>query len=379
MMEKHLHIIALNVPYPVDYGGVYDLFYKLPALQNEGVKIHLHCFYKDRGEQPELNKYCKEVFYYKRNLRPAKMFANLPYIVASRYNEELVQRLLKDDYPIFMEGVHCTYITNDERFINRKKFVRIHNVENEYYRNLFRFAGKLKNKIFYLFEAKQLARYEKSLAKNATAYWAVTEKDTAYYREELDCTTMDYLPLFIPDWKVQIEEGFGSYCLYHGNLEVDENEFAVKWLFKHVFNKLKVPVVVAGKNPSKKITALIEANNYGCVVANPDESQMQDIISKAHVHVLPSFNNTGIKIKLLNALYNGRHCVVNDEMVEGTPLKNLCHAVNTPNEFVERISMLYHQPFTVKEIELRKQHLTHEFSNQANAKQMVKWIWEIFA
>ena len=93
-MEKHLHIIALNVPYPADYGGVYDLFYKLPALQNEGVKIHLHCFVKDRDEQPELNKYCEEVFYYKRDLSAKKLFSKLPYIVASRYDEELTQRLL---------------------------------------------------------------------------------------------------------------------------------------------------------------------------------------------------------------------------------------------------------------------------------------------
>ncbi|HAK10648.1 MAG TPA: mannosyltransferase, partial [Chitinophagaceae bacterium] len=43
-MEKHLHIIALNVPFPVDYGGVVDLFWKLPSLQAQGVNIHLHCF-----------------------------------------------------------------------------------------------------------------------------------------------------------------------------------------------------------------------------------------------------------------------------------------------------------------------------------------------
>jgi hypothetical protein len=51
-MTRHLHIICLNVPFPVDYGGVFDLFYKLPALHDQGVKIHLHCFEYGRGEQP---------------------------------------------------------------------------------------------------------------------------------------------------------------------------------------------------------------------------------------------------------------------------------------------------------------------------------------
>ena len=67
LLEKHLHIISLDVPYPANYGGVFDLFCKLPVLQAAGVKIHLHCFDNGRGQQPELNKYCEEVFYYQRN------------------------------------------------------------------------------------------------------------------------------------------------------------------------------------------------------------------------------------------------------------------------------------------------------------------------
>ena len=102
---------------------------------------------------------------------------------------------------------------------------------------------------------------------------------------------------------------------------------------------------------------------------------MKDVISKAHIHVLPSFNNTGIKIKLLNALFNGRHCVVNTEMVEGTQLAELCQVVNTAEEFRERISMLYHQKFTAEEKEFRKKILKQHFSNEANAEQMVKRIW----
>ena len=50
---------------------------------------------------------------------------------------------------------------------------------------------------------------------------------------------------------------------------------------------------------------------HTCLVANPSEMEMQDMIAKAQINILPSFNNTGIQIKLLNALFNGRHCLVN--------------------------------------------------------------------
>jgi len=78
---------------------------------------------------------------------------------------------------------------------------------------------------------------------------------------------------------------------------------------------------------------------------------------------------------LLNALYNGRHCVVNDEMVSGTVLKEMCHVVNSTGEFKERIQLLYPQPFSADEKKFRRKLLHAEFSNEANARQMVEWIW----
>ena len=64
--RKRLHIVCHTVPWPADFGGVLDLFYKLKNLHEEGVKIILHCFLYNRKEQDELNKYCEKVYYYKR-------------------------------------------------------------------------------------------------------------------------------------------------------------------------------------------------------------------------------------------------------------------------------------------------------------------------
>ncbi|MBV9963008.1 MAG: glycosyltransferase, partial [Parafilimonas sp.] len=366
-MERHLHIISLNVPYPVDYGGVYDLFFKLPALHEQGIKIHLHCFTKEQKEQPELNKYCREVLYYQRNTGRKGLSSKLPYIVASRNSKELITRLLKDEHPILMEGVHCTYITNDERFKARKLFVRLHNVENEYYKQLYQFSNQIKKSTYYWLEAKRLYAYEKKLTQQTAAFWAVAKQDMDYYEREFNCKHTEYLPLFIPGWKMNVHEGRGTNCLYHGNLEIEENEYAAVWLLKNVFRKIEIPFVIAGKNPSKKISSLVKRYKHVSLIANPSEKEMNEIISKAHIHVLPSFNNTGIKIKLLNALYNGRHCVVNNAMVTGTALKELCHVVNDGSEFVERIQLLYHQPFTLDEKNFRKKTLTAEFSNTDNA------------
>lgn len=372
-MEKHLHIICLNVPYPVDYGGVFDLFYKLPALKAQGIKIHLHCFDYGRGEQPALNEYCEEVHYYKRLEGLKGLSLSLPYIVASRRNEELLQRLSNDDYPILMEGVHCTYLLNDARFYKRKCFLRLHNVEHIYYRNLSKLSTSLLKKIYYTRESRLLLHYEKSIAAKATCISVIAKDGEAY--KTLGSKQVEYIPLFLPEWKINSIAGTGTFCLYHGDLSVEENNKAALWLLNNVFNQVDIPFVIAGKEPSAKLLSLAEGKGNICVVANPTEKEMQDMIEKAQINIIPSFNHTGIKLKLINALYNGRHCVVNSATTEGTKLEAACHIASDANSFKKVIEELYHQPFSIENINLRHRLLDTMFNNETNAKRLIDVIW----
>lgn len=372
-MEKYLHIICFNVPYPVDYGGVFDLFYKLPALRQQGVKIHLHCFEYGRGEQPALNEYCEEVHYYKRMLGLKGLSLHLPYIVASRRNEDLLKRLSGDNYPILIEGVHCTYLLNDVRFAERICLLRLHNVEHIYYKNLCRFSSSLFKKAYYLREAKLLLNYEKSIASKVTCL-PVIKKDGEIYRR-LGSQNVEYIPLFLPAWKIKSNLGTGTFCLYHGNLSVEENNEAALWLFNEVFSNVDIPFVIAGKEPSSKLLSFSEKRNNICVVANPTEKEMQDMIEKAQINIIPSFNNTGIKLKLVNALYNGRHCLVNAATVEGTKLEDACYIAHDSTSFIKLIDELYHKPFSIEEVNLRHQLLDEMFNNAANAQLLINVIW----
>ena len=68
-MERRLHIVSFDVPYPADYGGVIDVYYKIKALADQGVSIILHCYQYGRPEQKELEGLCEKVYYYPRLLK----------------------------------------------------------------------------------------------------------------------------------------------------------------------------------------------------------------------------------------------------------------------------------------------------------------------
>jgi hypothetical protein len=375
-LNRQLHIVCLDVPWPPDYGGAIDMLNRIRELQKAGILIHLHYFsYNERGMPNELNQFCESIHVYERKTGHRGFSSTLPYIISSRLNDQLVVRLQKDSFPILIEGLHCTGILSHLDLTRRKVVVRMHNEESTYYRELSRSATSLWRKLFFLNESRLLQNYTRQLP-HACVYACISPEDVPALREEFKLPDVRLLPAF-PSWqKVTSEEGAGTLCLYHGNLSVPENEKAAIWLLRDVFMKVRKPFVIAGKKPTRRLQKLAHLCQHTCLVADPTETEMNDLIRKAHINVLPSFNTqpTGIRLKLLHALYQGRHCIVNEAMVKGTGLEAACHTGTTSNAFASIIMQLYHQPFTTEEIRLRERLLS-TFDNEKNTRQLIQWLW----
>jgi glycosyltransferase involved in cell wall biosynthesis len=375
-VNRHLHIVCLDIPYPADYGGSIDMFQRIVALHNIGIKIHLHYFdYRNVPDTKILSKYCETMNSYKR-LTGLKGFSlRLPYIVSSRNNKRLVENLNKDEFPVFLEGVHCSGIIAAIKKLNRKILVRLHNDESDYYKGLYHSEKKLIRKIYFLHESRLLKKYQHHLPADCL-YLCVTDRDLKKFKEVYHISNVQKMPSFLAWQNVKSMEGKGSFCLYHGNLSICENEKAAIWLLDKVFRKIKLPFIIAGKNPSKSLDKIAHLCKHTCLVANPSEDEINDLIQKAHINILPSFNTTGLKLKLLHALFQGRHCVVNEAAVDGTGLASSCHIGNNANELAEIIADLYHTPFTKDEIDNRKKMFCNSYNNARSAERLNQWLFE---
>jgi hypothetical protein len=229
--------------------------------------------------------------------------------------------------------------------------------------------------MYYLHESNLLRQYEKKVAEKATIL-AMVKKDKDQYRQEFGAENIQILPVFLPFEDILSKEGSGCFCLYHGNLSVAENEQAVTWLLRQVFQCLDLPLIISGKNPSARLTRMVEQHPHACLIPNPSDQEIQDLIAKAQVNILPSFNCTGIKFKLLNALFNGRHSVVNRDAVEGTGLESACHIADNTEEMITLITRLYTRPFTADDIAGRKALLAGRYDNKENTRQLMQLIWQ---
>ena len=373
-MDKHLHIVTHDVPWPVDYGGVTDLFYKIKALHSLGIKIHLHSFTGDRPVQLILDKYCESVDYYPRKKGLEGFSLRIPYIVQSRSDVALLKNLEQDKHPILLEGIHCTYFLQKGKLKGRKVFVRLHNVEYNYYRQLAKYETNILRKTYFRLESRLLEKYERKLAPTTT-FWAVSLADASLYKNELHASQVHFVPVFLPWETASGKPGKGTFCLYHGNLSVNENEQAAGWLINEVFNDLNIQLVIAGKSPSPHLKDLAEKYANITIHADPSESAMQELIQKAHINIIPSFNNTGVKLKLLNALYNGRFCIANRQAAAGSGLENECSIAESPGTFKTTIIQLIEEAFTEEKMQHRDAALKELYKNEKNAMKLIAWIY----
>lgn len=351
-----MHIVSFNVPLPADYGGVIDVFYRIKALAEAGVDIHLHCFTYGRTKNEELERYCSEVCYYDRDMSPLLMFRHTPFIVISRRNEQLMEKLAKDDFPILLEGLHCCSVLDDRRFHNRKVMVRAHNIESDYYRMLAKAESKLIKKAYLKIESAKIRRYEPILSR-ASAVFAISQSDKACL-ERMGCSNVQVVGGANPYKEVKITPGLGEYALYHGNLSVPENYKAAEYLIDNIFSTGEHRLVVAGYRPPARLIAKADRLSNVKVVESPDDSKMSDLIANAQVNVLVSNQPTGFKMKLLNALYNGRHCLVNSTMVCGSGLESLCAVVEGDEEFRVRLNELMRRELRPDDVEKRREVLS---------------------
>lgn len=377
-VSQRIHVISFQVPYPADYGGVIDVYYKVKALKEAGYKVALHCFaYKGRKDSAKLHEVTDEVYIYKRNTCLLKRMLLKPYIVKSRQSKELLERLLKDDDPILFEGLHTTHLLSSPLLKNRKKFVRAHNVESDYYKYLSDATVSMKKKVFFNLESYRLKRYEKILT-NADVIFAITEKDKRYFSTTYPNVITELLPCFhngAEDISKTLTRGGGDYLLYNGNLSVEENLNAVYFLAERVIPAFpEVKWVIAGGNPPKELYEVVQSMDNVEIVANPTSAEMSKLIIEAAANVLITFQSTGIKLKLINALYKGSHCIVNDKMIESTGLKDVCMVAHSDKDLVDTIKTALSQKMTEEQLAFRNEVLRQNYDNNENIKILTKYL-----
>ena len=312
------------------------MFYKIKALSELHADIYLHVFDYGRGRQTELQNYCKKVFYYDRNSFLKSTFSKIPFAVKSRANKKLIENLDSDDAPILFEGLHTTFPLLVHSF-TKKIFIRAHNIEHLYFAGLSKSEKRFDRKLFYKMEARKFRSYEKIFDK-AQHVFTISPYEHDYFKKKFGDKAI-YTPVFHQNAAVKSLSKKGDYALYHGDLRISDNVKSVEFLID-LFKDLDYKLMIASSYSNKSVIRKIEMLGHINYIKIEDNENLQKLLHNAHINVLPTFQKTGIKLKLINTLFQGRHLIVTPEMVEDTGLESLCKIASTKEEFKKQVLIL---------------------------------------
>jgi glycosyltransferase involved in cell wall biosynthesis len=371
MVDKHLHIVAHDVPLPSDSGILKELVFLTKALHAQGILLHLHCFGKEKPET--LAPFCHELHLYPKKQGHKGYTLALPYSVSSRSDKSLVKRLSADRFPILFAGLKTVSPLLDPSFIKERKIVvRMLRNEQSHFKDLSRLCPWGSQKFFYAVESIRFGQLMKKLSTGSIRFAVSSEYKAIQSKNHDAYTIIDQLiemPFMLP------QPGTGNFCLYHGNLSKPEHAYAANWLLKNIFNTLEIPFVIAGDNPSDQMEQAAHEKLHTCLVSDPTEKELQDLIKKAQVNLLPSFVgqcNTGL---LYQSLALGRHVLTNTKGASGLGVESTCHIAGSDAEFILMTETLFNQPFDATSHEARASFLNGKYNNEKGINTLIRMLY----
>lgn len=367
MAKKEIQIVAFNNPYPPDFGGAIDVYFKIKALAALGVKIDLHIYHNKRDDISGLKPYCQNIKLYKQNTQITKHLSMLPYSVSSRNSKALYENLKQKNAPILFESLRTCAILNHP--FKQKVAIRCHNIEHYYCWGLFKSEKNLIKKLAFFLESLKFKNFE-SILKKADFLLPISHYEYSYYSRNFS-TASYYLPVFQGGKRKVSQSGFGKYALYHGDLSTADNVKSAFFLVD-VFKDLNYPLIIASSFLPKKLYKRVK--NYKNITFDLilNESQLEKLIQNAQINTLYSFQKSGTKLKVFNALFNGRHCIVNKNIVDDPEIISICEVAENKKDYKIKVENLFQKEFLDDKT---RDAVLKKYDSKLNAQKLVKLLF----
>jgi hypothetical protein len=368
MFEKEIQIVAFNNPYPPDFGGAIDIFYKIKALSKLGVKVYLHVFYDTRNDISGLEPLCETINLYKQKKSILKHLSLLPYSVNSRFSKELIDNLNKRDAPILFESIRTTGILRKHKF-KQKTAVRCQNIEHDYSWGLFKSERNWFKKMAFFLDGYKLKYYE-DIFNKVDVLFPISYHEYSYYCNNFN-NDIIYIPVFQGYNELKSENGFGNYALYHGDLAISDNIKSAIFII-NVFKDLNEPLIIASSTVVPKILERIKKHDNISFQFISDEKQLKDLIQGAHINTLFSFQRSGTKLKVFTALFNGRFCILNKNMIDDPGILKLCEVAENKIEYQFAVKKLFQKNYSQTQ---DRYEALKKFDSKLNAEKLIEVLF----
>ena len=137
----------------------------------------------------------------------------------------------------------------------------------------------------------------------------------------------------------------------------------------NIFKDLIEPLIIASSTKNKKLICEIHKHDNISFEFISEQCQLNDIIQGAHRNTLYSFQKSGTKLKVFNALYLGRHCILNKNMIDDPDVIGICDVAESKIEYQNAVIRLFKKEFILSQDRFDS---LKKYDSKLNAEKIMK-------
>lgn len=268
----------------------------------------------------------------------------LPIFCAVRYDRRIKKYIKKNknNYDlIFIEYTqNINYINLLKDFKGRKIISEVDIAYQGFERKYLVEKNKLKKLLLY-FEYKRLEKFEKKQLRRYDTIIVQNEKDYNLIKNEI--LNIKILKPFFNKIRCKNIEKNTKNIAFLGAMNRLENEEAIIWFLENVWNSIvneNIFLYIIGANPREKLN--MKVKNYKNVILTGFVEDLDDIISRIDIGIVPLKKGAGIKVKTLELLYAEKPVVSTKIGIEGIKVENGKGYLEaeTSEEFIKYLNQL---------------------------------------
>lgn len=360
-------LLCNKSPFPPREGGPIAMHAIISGLLDAGhqvkvLAVNTNKYFTRLEDIPE--EYRKstgiEFVYIDLSLKPSDALFNLlagqSYHVARFFTKEFERKLAgilrKEEFDVIqLETLFMgPYLPLIRKYSDAQVILRAHNIE---YLIWERTANACRNPIkrsYLRHLAITLRQYELQLIGDVDGIAAITANDAEYFRKKEHGTPVISIPFgidtssaVVPDYT---KEQFPS--LFHiGSMNWIPNQESIKWFIEKVWPSLhhfrpELKLHLAGREMPEW---LLNLNEPGVVIAGEVEDARAFMRDKS-VMIVPLLSGSGIRIKIIEGMLEGKAIVTTTIGAEGIEAINGRHLLiaDKPDEFIDAIERCISDP-----------------------------------
>lgn len=299
--------------------GTRKIIETLNKMQEEN-KIKWYGVVNKEKENKNAGKYYKEIM---RNKKKAYLSRVFGYAEQMELNIKLVLKIIKE------KNINLVILQNSRlgniSEVIKNKFPEIKIIQNfdnfEY--EFSKMFTKNMNLIIKKTEPLLVKKSEKKTLKNMDLGIFLTEKDKKNVENFYGIYKKSEIIPFIyentfSNKKVKKEKQ----VIFTGSLDMRANIEASLFLiknYKKFFEKEKIKLVLAGRNPSTELYNLIRELKLKNIeiIANPSKEKMEVLLRESLFYISPVFDGSGMKTKFVEAIFYGLPILASEHTMIG--------------------------------------------------------------